>query len=291
MKKELLNFLTMLCCIVYACAMSAQTNEVATPKFSADIKDVVSMYFDENAETFYLHSESTKYTLSKEGDILSEEPCKATWACWEDGVMYTHSRGEGFILNQKGDSIGNDAVQTGAINMCGAQPMFRKDGVFYWWWGPASQTIAHRCGIYTYREGEEITLRQTYPLYCTGLVVIDNKVLCTAFDSKGTTFYTIYYVEECTERGEWGYADPIELYGLKYPVGLSLVGDTFYIWSNETRTMYTIPKSFFGGVAGIQNSLKELNLDADATYTLDGRPVDGTQKGIYIKNGKKVLVK
>ena len=30
---------------------------------------------------------------------------------------------------------------------------------------------------------------------------------------------------------------------------------------------------------------------AEQFYDLQGRPVDGTQKGIYIQNGKKVLVK
>jgi len=41
------------------------------------------------------------------------------------------------------------------------------------------------------------------------------------------------------------------------------------------------------------NSLKDLNASKDLWYSLDGRKLGGvpTAKGIYINNGKKVLVR
>ena len=102
MKTNVLKKMAILSGIVYVSALNAQTNEVATPLFSADLTDVVSMYADESAENFYLHTESTKYTFSKEGEIISEEPSKAVWACWEDGVMYSYTKGDAFFLTQKG---------------------------------------------------------------------------------------------------------------------------------------------------------------------------------------------
>ena len=67
------------------------------------------------------------------------------------------------------------------------------------------------------------------------------------------------------------------------------VGDKLYVWSNDTQTMYTIPKSYFGGVTGVQAPV--VDTDTESIYGIDGRPADGAKKGIYIRNGKKVLVR
>jgi len=45
----------------------------------------------------------------------------------------------------------------------------------------------------------------------------------------------------------------------------------------------------FGGETGVAPAT--LSEDAARYYDLQGRPVDGTQKGILIRNGKKVIVK
>lgn len=279
----------MLICIVYACALNAQTNEVATPLFSLNVKNVVSMYCDEHAETFYLHTKTSKfdgmkYTVSREGEILAEEPSKMMWACWEDGVMYTHAWCDEFFLNEKGDTV----VKGTRFNMRLAQPMCRKNGVFYWWYGPIEGVMDNNT-IFSYKDGDEepIHLRR-YSLHCTGIVVLDNKVLCTGYNSERTGYYSIYFIDGTTD---WTYQTqlPKELPGLKYPVGLSLAGDKLYVWSNDTQTLYSIPKSFFGGVTSVQAPV--VDTDNESIYSIDGRPADGTRKGIYIRNGKKVLVR
>ena len=289
METKILRRLAMLGCIVYVCALNAQTNEVATPLFSLDVKDIVSMYCDENAETFYLQTktsdfEGMKYTVSREGEILAEEPSKIMWACWEDGVKYTHAWCDHFFLNEKGDTI----VKGTMHNMRLAQPMCRKDGVFYWWYGPI-EGVSSRNIIFSYKDGDEepINLRG-YSLHCTGIVVMDNKVLCVGYNSERTGFYSLYFIDGTTD---WTYQTqlPKELPGLKYPIGLSLVGETVYIWSNDTQTMYSIPKSYFGGVTGMQAPV--VDTDKESIYGIDGRPADGTKKGLYIRHGKKVLVK
>ena len=288
METKILRRLAMLGCVVYAYALNAQTNEVATPLFSLDVKDVVSMYSDENAETFYLHtritgSEGIKYTVSRKGEILAEEPSQVMWACWEDGVMYTHGDGDDFFLSQDGDTV---VKMSGFTNLKTAKPMSRKDGIFYYWKGPWSG-VSNTCWICSIKEGgDEIVQIIKWSLYCTGLASMDNYVVCIGYNSERTGFYTIYFNDESSA---WGYQTPKELPGVKYPVGLSLVGDTFYVWSNDTQTMYTIPKSYFGGVTGVQAPV--VDTDMESIYGIDGRPADGTQKGICILGGKKVLVR
>ena len=288
METKILRRLAMLGCIVYACALNAQTNEVATPLFSLDVKDVVSMYCDEQAETFFLHTrtggtDGIKYTVSREGEIIAEESSQVMWACWEDGVMYTHGEGDDFFLNQKGDTV---VKISGYVVIKSAKPMFRKDGIFYFWKGPKVGGSS-ACWICSYKEGDiDITPIRQWTLYCTGLVLMDNIVLCTGYNSESTGFYTIYFNDGPTE---WGFQQPKVLPGLKGPVGLSLVGETLYIWSNDTQTMYTIPKSYFSGVSGVQASVVET--EKESIYSIDGRPADGTKKGIYIRSGKKVLVR
>ena len=291
MKTTNFKRLAMLGCIVYACALNAQTNEVATPLFSADVKDVVSMYCDENAEIFYLHTLISKYsgmryTVSREGVILSEEPGMPMWICMEDGVKYTHTLSEDCILNPKGDAVLSYKL------LKSAQSMFRKDGVFYWWFGPAKIVNALASYVYAYKEGDEqpIYIRNVR-FHCTGLIVMDDKVLCTGV--KLSTMEGRYALYNNDDSSDWNYQEIKELPGLKHPVGLSLVDDTFYIWSDDTQTMYTVPKSFFStadNTTGVQASIVGDNEQTE-TYTLDGRPADGTQKGILIRNGKKVIVK
>ena len=307
MKKKYFRRLAVLGCIAYACALNAQTNKVATPLFSIDVKNVVSMYCDENAETFYLYTQApkefygTKYVVSKEGEVLSvEDSVKAIWACWEDGVWYNHGETDLFFLDQKGDTV---------LNMNKTDPrwytrlrlgksMFCKDGVFYFWYGPVYRSCMGQ-GIYSYKEGKEgekIEKKMVITTYMgNGLAMMDNVVLCTGYGyhSVKDACYTMYFIDESTE---WVPQEPKEIPGLKAPVGLSLVGDTFYIWSNDTQTMYTIPKSFFMGAVGaettgVQAPVMEAEMESSGFFTLDGRPVDGTQKGIFIRNGKKVLVK
>ena len=281
------NFYFLFALLLFAGAVHAQTNEVATPLFSADVKDVVSMYCDENAETFYLHTESTKYVVSKEGEVLSEEPSKPLWACWEDGVMYTHAEGEQCILNQKGDTIVNIENARSAYYLTVAKPMCYKDGVFYWWsWAGISSKST---GFYSFNKDKEMpSYIMTCLSQCVGLVVMDNnRVLCT-FNVEDGAVYSLFFNNERGWDWESNFQD---LFGLKAVVGLALVENSFYVWSDDTQTMYTFPKSYFGGVTGVQTPIIEAEKEFSGFFTLDGRPVDGTQKGILIRNGKKVLVK
>ena len=294
--------------LLSASALNAQTNEVATPLFSADLENVVSMYCDENAETFYLYTKKIandhvgmKYTVSREGEILSSEESKAEWACWKDDVMYIHAEGDRFYLNQEGDTVVN---MTGVPYTCsivsGGKSMFYKNGVYYIWWGAIFHGIGS-AGIFSYTEaGDDITKRVTTNKYwVTGMVAIDNMVLCMGFgypESVDDGCYALYFNDESKiwERKDWDYKLPKIFPGLKRPVGLSLVGETLYVWSNETKTMYTIPKSYFVGAASDFTGVSPAIESDDASsslYDLQGRPVDGTQRGILIRNGKKMLVK
>lgn len=279
-------------------------NKVATPLFSIDVKNVVSMYCDEAAETFYLYTQApkefygTKYVVSREGEILSvEDSVKATWACWEDGVLYTHGETDLFFLDQKGDTVldMNEIGPNLYTRLRHAKSMFCKDGVFYYWYGPVYRSCMGQ-GIYSYKDGGKIEKKMVITTYMgNGLVRMDNVVLCTGYGyhSVKDACYTMYFLDESTE---WVPQEPKEIPCLKAPVGLSLVGDTFYIWSNDTQTMYTIPKSFFMGAVGaettgVQTPVMEADMESSGYYDLQGRPVDSTQKGILLHNGKKVLVK
>ncbi|MBO7498463.1 MAG: hypothetical protein J6T64_04630, partial [Bacteroidaceae bacterium] len=46
----------------------------------------------------------------------------------------------------------------------------------------------------------------------------------------------------------------------------------------------------FGGETGVTSATLDAE-SAERFYDLQGRPADGTQKGILIRDGKKVLVK
>ena len=69
---------------------------------------------------------------------------------------------------------------------------------------------------------------------------------------------------------------------LNFQVVLDSIGNEvstyYYYWSKFNGTSIETPE-----VSAIQKP--------EMYFDLSGRPVDGTQKGIYIRNGKKVLVR
>jgi len=282
-------------------------NRMATPLFSADVENVVSMYSDENAEIFYLHTmigkhtgPGMKYTVTREGEILSEEPSLQMWACWDNGIMYTHEICQKAFLNQYGDTVVN--VYDVRPGYCSqhfylAQPMFCRDGELFVWYGAIRKGIYSK--IYSYKAGgvEEERVEQNY-FWATGLEMFDDNVICTGYVADDGLFkkddglFTMYH--NVDKSIKWEKQTPKKL-GIKCPTGLSLVGDTFYIWSDKDHTMYTVPKSFFVGAAeagmtDLQTPIANSE-SSEQYYDLQGRPVDGTQKGILIRNGKKVIVK
>ncbi|MCR5140386.1 MAG: hypothetical protein K6B45_09525 [Bacteroidaceae bacterium] len=54
--------------------------------------------------------------------------------------------------------------------------------------------------------------------------------------------------------------------------------------------MYTIPRSYFDDITR-SVCAPTVKPSAHSTYDLQGRPSDRTQKGVIIRNGKKVLMR
>jgi len=79
---------------------------------------------------------------------------------------------------------------------------------------------------------------------------------------------------------------------LHVPQGCKALYEKADYWKNFKNIVEEEPSHeevFFGGETGVTPAT--LSEDAARYYDLQGRPVDGTQKGILIRNGKKVIVK
>lgn len=293
MRRKIFKRLAMLGCIVYACLLNAQTTPTSNPLFSLEgVKDVVSMYTDETAQTFYLHTDKILYTVSREGNVLSSDSSKVKWACWDNGVMYTHEKGENYILDGKKDTVLylSDSDLDLSSRLRDSQILFHKNGAFYWWYGGVNNIIGRSDALYVATEGK-VEQMKYFPFPCKGIALLDQDVFLHTYtysacygDAGLFSFFSLDSIRN---------DNPLTLpLGIDSPVGLSLVGDTFYIWSNETQTMYWIPQSCFDNIiAGIRTASIERGESISFLYDLTGRPADGTQKGIFIKNGKKIVVR
>ena len=285
------NTLSVAVCIGQIGLLNAQTEPAPSFLFSLEgIEDIVSMYTDETAQTFYLHTDSILYTVSRSGNIISSEGSKVKWACREESRMYFHEEGENSISNEEGDTIlfFPDEYQEPTIYLKGAKPMFRKSGIFYWWFG--GREGGGRSDAFFMVTEEKVERLKYCPFPCRGLVLLNDNIL----------FFTYVGYQNETQKGFFSFfsindpggGNPYQLpLAIDLPVGLSLVENVFYIWSNETNTMYTIPQSYFDNILTNIHKKYADSQEESNSYDLTGRPVDGTQKGILIRNGKKVLVK
>lgn len=283
--------LSMAVCIGQIGLLNAQTEPAPSLLFSLEgIEDVVSMYTDETAQTFYLHTDSILYTVSRSGKIISSERSKVKWACREESSMYIHEEGKNSISNEKGDTIlfFPDEYQEPTIYLKGAKPMFRKSGIFYWWFG--GRDGGGRSDAFFMVTEEKVERLNYCPFPCRGLVLLnDNILLFTYVGYQNETqkgFFSFFSINDP------GGGNPYQLpLAIDLPVGLSLVEKIFYIWSNETNTMYTIPQSYFDNIlTNIQKKHADSQEEPNS-YDLTGRSADGTQKGVFVRDGKKVLVK
>ena len=102
------------------------------------------------------------------------------------------------------------------------------------------------------------------------------------------TYKVYYYVGEelvYTEEVVYGEAIP------EYIYEPTTEGDVFVGWVGETYE--TMPAHDVVYTANIANGIGNSSIDAQSTfiYDLSGRRVEKAVKGIYIINGKKVVIK
>jgi len=289
-RKSIILFL----CINFGYGVIAQTEDIVTPLFNlTEVKDVVSMYTDETAQTFYLHTDSILYTVSREGVILSIEKSPVKYGCVEKNVLYTHEEYSDIILNQAGDTV--LAVPSGgwdtedSFYLQEVRWLFREKGVFYVWFG-ATRDGGWRSDAFFSITTDNVKLLKFCHHPCRGLVLLDGVFLFTYLGYSDGDLYPGHFGifslidESLSIKKSWPF------FGLNLPVGLSLIGDTLYTWSDATQTMYRIPCSCFDDViAGFLS--QTVRPSVHTAYDLSGRSEDGTQKGIFIRNGKKVLVR
>ena len=270
---------------------ASYAENISTPLFTADIRNVITMYAAPDAQTFYLHTEDSFYTVSRNGQILSITPSKVKYGCCEDSVLYLHEELTPYLLTQSGDTIlRNDQAQGLGGWLINARFMCRKDGVFYWWKGIMSDR-------YTGGRGS-----------CYYAVTEDGQCENIDFSVNGNLGITIindwlFISRQCTDGILFGFSplsefsthdllgkNTIKFTEFKYAIGLECIGDWLYIWSNGDQTMHTLPRSYLVEMAtGIQNHY--VDDEPSPLYDLQGRPVDGCQSGIFIQNGEKILIR
>jgi hypothetical protein len=61
------------------------------------------------------------------------------------------------------------------------------------------------------------------------------------------------------------------------------------LFNGEAKTVFTLDDEVTDGIVLIDNG--QLTMDNDDVYDIQGRKVERTSKGIYIVNGKKVVMK
>ena len=270
---------------------ASYAENISTPLFTADIRNVITMYVAPDAQTFYLHTEDSLYTVSREGQILSITPSKVKYGCCEDSVLYLHEELTPYLLTQSGDTIlRNDQAQGLGGWLINARFMCREDGVFYWWKGIMSDR-------YTGGRGS-----------CYYAVTEDGQCENIDFSVNGNLGITIindwlFISRQCTDGILFGFSplsefsthdllgkNTIKFTEFKYAIGLECIGDWLYIWSNGYQTMYTLPRSYLVEMAtGIHSHY--VDDEPSPLYDLQGRPVDGCQSGIFIQNGEKTLIR
>lgn len=257
-------------------------------KFSLDIKEVISMYADNTA--FYLHTENVLYVVSRdEGKILSSDSSKVKYGCFENGVLYTHTETEDGILNQYGDTILR--LVPGDNNrgkILSARCMCVKKGIFYWYMGHRNHGGRSDCFYQVTKEGTYTHLG-FWNGGVKGMAVKDDYLLVLR---RADTNYLSLISKDIVDNQKIT-SHIIEDNSQTLPnlnlVGLVLEEEGAYTWSNTDQTMYVIPQPFITKIATFIHSKRMA--DNLLYYDLLGRPVSHPTSGIYIQNGKKVMVR
>ena len=293
MKNIRLNFFLSALIICVNAPFCAHAENVSTPLFTADIRNVITMYAAPDAQTFYLHTEDSLYTVSRDGQILSITPSKVKYGCCEDSVLYLHEEYDQYLLTQSGDTIlRNDQalLRGGWLNL--ARFMCRKDGVFYWWRGV--QTSRDRgdrasCFIKVTDDGNAAEDMGGWNNPISGILVTDDMLfVILPWSITGVTFS---FSPLSNKNFGVFYDNKFVLEDFDDPIGLVCIGDWLYIWSNShgDQTMYTLPRSYLVEMAtGIQSHY--VDGGPSPLFDLQGRPVTQPQTGIYIQDGKKILI-
>ena len=113
--------------LIFSCTISiAQeengTNEVYESKvlFTLPGVEAKSMYSNPSLDTFFIHSQDTLYTVTRDGTVISKDSSDIIYGCFEGENMYYLIKGEpiitgkismkyypAIIINQFGDTIVN----------------------------------------------------------------------------------------------------------------------------------------------------------------------------------------
>jgi hypothetical protein len=236
------------------------------------------MYSDEAAERFYLHSTDSLFVLSADGTIQSAEPSELMYGCSYKGKIYRHARKAPAIIDEKGDTVIQFAPNSRAA----------KSNVFTC----AEEGFYMYSGVGGYRD-DQFLLANTEGVNFFCYV---NTAKLTGVAYSNDTIWSIGN-QYRTEKGCYLRRFPIQL---KYydqvlltldvtnrsVVGLTIVGDSFITWSNADKCMYRITKS----TTGITDVIQEPQTTS-SFYDLLGRPVSHPTTGIYIRDGRKVMVR
>lgn len=290
MKNIRFNFFLSALIICVNAPFCAHAQNISIPLFTADIRNVITMYAAPDAQTFYLHTEDSLYTVSRDGQILSIVPSKVKYGCCEDSVLYLHEELTPYLLTQSGDTIlRNDQAQGLGGWLINARFMCREDGVFYWWKGIMSNRYAGARGTcyYAVTEDGQCEIIDYSASANWGITIIDDWLFISRQCTDGILFgFSPLSEFDATDL----YQDNTSLFTeFNYPIGLACIGDWLYIWSNGYQTMYTLPRSYLMEMAtGIQSHY--VDGEPSPLFDLQGRPVTQPQTGIYIQDGKKILI-
>ena len=279
---------------------ASYAENISTPLFTADIRNVITMYAAPDAQTFYLHTEDSLYTVSREGQILSITPSKVKYGCCEDSVLYIHEEYDNYLLTQAGDTVFYAPYQDpNKPGYLGPSPawlvvgrfMCCKDGVFYWWRGV--HTTRDRgdrasCFIRVTNDGNAAEDIGGWPNPISGIMVTDDLLfVILPWSVLGVTFS---FSPLSNKNFGVFYDNKFVLDEFDDPIGLACIGDWLYIWSDEDQTMYTLPRSYLVKMAtGLHSHY--VDDGPSPLYDLQGRPADDNQSGICIKNGEKILIR
>ena len=294
MKNIELNLLLSVLIICVNAPFCAHAENVSTPLFTADIRNVITMYTAPDAQTFYLHTEDSLYTVSRDGQILSITPSRVKYGCCEDSVLYIHEEYDNLILTQKGDTViyaPKSGYGSSPVWLTHARFMCRKDGVFYWWRGVDTYRYQGGRGTcyYAVTEDGQYKVLDATPNANWGLTIIDDWLFSSKqWGTDGISFGFSPLSE--FDGADLDYQKTLLFTEFNYPIGLACIGDWLYIWSNGYQTMYALPRSYLVEMAtGIQSHY--VDGEPSPLFDLQGRPVTQPQTGIYIQDGKKILIK
>ena len=158
-----------------------------------------------------------------------------------------------FLIGE--EVIASEELEYGADIVAPEAP--EKEGYTFDGWGEVAETVP----------AEDVTYEGTYTV---------------------NTYKVYYYVgEELVYTEEVAYGEAIPEYIYKP----TTEGDVFVGWVGETYE--TMPAHDVVYTANIANGIGNSSIDAQSTfiYDLSGRRVEKAVKGIYIINGKKVVIK